>query len=448
MVKVVKESGEKHVTFAPEGSSSSRGQTESLPDAGDSAHSGEAGDKGSDSSTTSPASTDSTPTTGGPSSAEIVSLNGSAGGEHASEVSDSAGGCEKVASVAGDKGFMQQLTQLVQTQTAVVAAQTKAMSTQCLPPLKEYSGEDIQSSEDGFDRWIEQFEERAKLVGWSEDLKRYNLKMSLHNSVYQTYQLLSDEVKASYSATVDALGSRFKPVDIEELRGMEFHQLIQTDQSVEALGLELQRPAKRAFPTLKGKDFDRLVKGRFFQALLPRWQRKLGAPKPDESFDELFNRARTTERREQQYCEVAEERKDAQQKNKKVEKAPTQPCKEPAEKVSSSEKKSENKSGSNQGSNRQGQGPQCHIICHRFGHIVKFCWDRPKRGAEAPGKEKPSRTHLVTCADKLSDRELEQNYLSVGWIRSSSWLVSLRVVSMLLQEQWGLPIGCRYQLRG
>ena len=76
---------------------------------------------------------------------------------------------------------------------------------------------------------------------------------------------------------------------------MEFHQLIQTDQSVEALGLVSQRLAKRAFPMLKGKDFDRLAKGRFFQALLPCWQRKLGAPKPDESFDELFNRARTTE---------------------------------------------------------------------------------------------------------------------------------------------------------
>jgi hypothetical protein len=95
--------------------------------------------------------------------------------------------------------------------------------------------------------------------------------MSLHGSAYQTCRLLSDEIKAKYSATVDALKSRFKPVDIEELRGAEFHQLIQKDQSVEALGLELQRLAKRAC------------------------QRKLGAPKVDENFDELFNRACTTE---------------------------------------------------------------------------------------------------------------------------------------------------------
>ena len=43
--------------------------------------------------------------------------------------------------MAGDKGLMQQLTQLVQTQIAMVAAQTRAMSAQSLPLLKDYSGE-------------------------------------------------------------------------------------------------------------------------------------------------------------------------------------------------------------------------------------------------------------------------------------------------------------------
>ena len=43
--------------------------------------------------------------------------------------------------MAGDKGFVQQLTQLVQTQIAMVATQTRAMSAQSLPLLKDYSGE-------------------------------------------------------------------------------------------------------------------------------------------------------------------------------------------------------------------------------------------------------------------------------------------------------------------
>ena len=150
---------------------------------------------------------------------------------------------------------------------------------------------------------------------------------------------------------------------------------------------------------LKGKDFDRLMKGRFFQALLPCWQRKLGAPKPDESFDELYNRAHTTERREQQYCEAAEECKDEQQKTRKVEKASTQPRKEQVEKVSSCEKHETTK---------QGQGPQCRAYC-RYGHIARFCLDKKKIGsAEAPGKQSDSKAHLVTHVDELSDRELEQ----------------------------------------
>ena len=53
--------------------------------------------------------------------------------------------------------------------------------------MQHYSGKGIQSSEEGVDRWIEQFKERAKLVGWSEDHKRYDLKMLLDKSAFQTY---------------------------------------------------------------------------------------------------------------------------------------------------------------------------------------------------------------------------------------------------------------------
>ena len=107
--------GVKHVTFAePEGGSSSRGQTESQPDSGDSAHSSETGGENSgDSNPTEPASTDSAPRSGdlGSTSVDVMTINGNAGGEHASEVSDSTGDSMIVGGVAGDKGLlMQQLT--------------------------------------------------------------------------------------------------------------------------------------------------------------------------------------------------------------------------------------------------------------------------------------------------------------------------------------------------
>ena len=50
---------------------------------------------------------------------------------------------------------------------------------------------------------------------------------------------------------MSALRSKFKPVDMEELRGMEFHQLIQKTQSVEQLELQLHKVAKRA-PSVVG----------------------------------------------------------------------------------------------------------------------------------------------------------------------------------------------------
>ena len=67
---------------------------------------------------------------------------------------------------------------------------------------------------------------------------------------------------------------------------------------------------------------------------------------------------RTTEQHEQQYCEAAEERKDSQQKSKKVEKEPRKG------QVAKASVDSEKREGS-QSSNKQGQGPQCRN-CHRL----------------------------------------------------------------------------------
>ena len=72
------------------------------------------------------------------------------------------------------------------------------------------------------------------------------------------------------------------------------------NESVEKFGICLQKLAGKAFPTIPGKEFDKLLRGRFFQALLPKWQQKLGAPKFGESFTELYDRAHTLERYEKQ----------------------------------------------------------------------------------------------------------------------------------------------------
>ena len=101
----------------------------------------------------------------------------------------------------------------------------------------------------------------------------------------QVFELLPPETCSNYDTLVTALKDRFKPVDIAELRGLEFQQLTQKEQFIEQLGLQLTQLAKKAFLTLGTTDLDRMLKGHLIQALLPQWERKLGPPKLDESFN-------------------------------------------------------------------------------------------------------------------------------------------------------------------
>ena len=68
--------------------------------------------------------------------------------------------------------------------------------------------------------------------------------------------MFSTDEKCSYKKAADVLRKRFGPVDIEELRGLEFHPKVQENESVEQLGLELQRLGRKAFPSTDGKVFE------------------------------------------------------------------------------------------------------------------------------------------------------------------------------------------------
>ena len=317
----------------------------------------------------------------------------------------------------GAGGLIQSVAKLIKTQTDMMAAQTKAMTAQSLPPLVHFTGEGSLVGDESFDHWHEQFEERSLVAGWSEEQKKYRLKMHLDKTAFQAYRMLPEETKGSYSAMVKALRKRFRPVDIEELRGMEFHQITQESESVEEIGIKLQVLAREAFPNMVGKELDRLLKGRFFQILLPKWQRKLGHPKPDETFEELYGRARTAERHDRQYSESAAGRSDPQHKTS-----------DRTKKASNSS--SSGGSGSSSGSNktdvrkREIQGPgddvsegstergsSSNLVCYNCretGHIARHC-RKPKQGAEAAGRSRGSSVGskvLVTMAD-LSDQQLK-----------------------------------------
>lgn len=118
------------------------------------------------------------------------------------------------------------------SQTKLLTAQANALAVQSAPPLAVFTGEDVEDEEKSFDRWLARFEERASLLAWSDEQKCYQVKVHLTRTALQVYELLSTEDRSSYSKLITAPKARFKPVDIEELRGLEFHQLMQTDEYV------------------------------------------------------------------------------------------------------------------------------------------------------------------------------------------------------------------------
>ena len=189
----------------------------------------------------------------------------------------------------GESLLVDPMTRFLKAHTEAIAAQTQATAAQHLPPLKAYTGQGKQVEEDGFERWIEQFEERAKIASWSTEQQFHQLKLLLENTALRVYRALPPADESNYKKIVSSLRARFKAVDIEELRGMEFHHRVQKDETIESLGLELQALGLKAFPSIQGREFDRLLKGRFFQALHVKWQRKIGAPKPSETFQELYD---------------------------------------------------------------------------------------------------------------------------------------------------------------
>ena len=68
--------------------------------------------------------------------------------------------------------------------------------------------------------------------------KLCQLKAHLEKTAQQVLEMMATDEKATYDKAVQALKQRFKPVDIEELQGLEFSST-DTRAIVEQLGIEL-----------------------------------------------------------------------------------------------------------------------------------------------------------------------------------------------------------------
>ena len=215
------------------------------------------------------------------STATCESTSTSTSTSHTSSISTTAGGGAKTTvtstvctittpAVAGSTtGDLQLLLgEFLEAQKRVMV---QAAAAQNLPTLPKFSGEGNQDEDNSFSRWHESFEERALLTGWTPEQKLCQLKAHLEKTALEVFRMMPESERTKYDAAVGALKKRFRRVDIQELRGLEFCRKLQGDESVEQLGMDLQRMARRAFSNMPEVEFNRLLKGRFFQALQVKW---------------------------------------------------------------------------------------------------------------------------------------------------------------------------------
>ena len=153
---------------------------------------------------------------------------------------------------------------LLKAQTDVMA---KAAAVQSLPPLSCFRGEGDDLLDDGYDKWVEKFRERAWLANWSPEDQLYQLKLHLQKTARNVFRMLPRSECNNVESAIAALNNRFKLRDIEDPRGLEFNHKTQGER-INQLCISIQQLGRKASPSIMDKDLDCLLKGRFYQALL------------------------------------------------------------------------------------------------------------------------------------------------------------------------------------
>ena len=194
-----------------------------------------------------------------------------------------------VVSSSSTDSVVETMTRLLQAQADVMADQAKAATVQHLPALPCFTGEGDDVTDDGFDKWLKRFQERAKFAGWSESDQLYHLKLHLDKTALDVFRMLPDSEKLQINSAISALQKRFQSGGIEELRDSNFIILVKEVKPLSNLAYAYNSLEEKPSLPLLDKTLTASSKDAFIKlCYLVKWQRKLGAPKADETFHDLY----------------------------------------------------------------------------------------------------------------------------------------------------------------
>ena len=95
---------------------------------------------------------------------------------------------------------------------------------QQLPPLPNFSGDQVEGEGETIDDWLERLELVAVTCHWEEQAKLVNVAAHLRGSASRFYRSCTPQQRSSYASLTTALRERFTPVRLQSMQSSKFHE--------------------------------------------------------------------------------------------------------------------------------------------------------------------------------------------------------------------------------
>ena len=132
---------------------------------------------------------------------------------------------------------------------------TMALLAQQLPPLPNFTGNNLDADGETFEDWLERLELVAATCHWNDQTKLVNIATRLRGSASHFYRSCPPQQRANYSALASALKQRFTPVRLQAVQSSRFHERRQEQtESVDGYAQDLRRLFCKAYSSAEYGD--------------------------------------------------------------------------------------------------------------------------------------------------------------------------------------------------